>query len=135
MPSPKAPWWRRWFGRRSERHAEQFLRKRGHRVVTRNWSCPFGELDIITRHGETLVFVEVRSTAHDDAASAIHSVDDKKQERLTRLAMAFMKRYRVQEVAARFDVVVLAWPDKAKEPTIEHFENAFPAIGKSSMFS
>lgn len=134
-PTPKRPWWRRWFGRRSERHAEQFLRRRGHRIVTRNWSCPQGELDLVTRHGQTLVFVEVRSTSHDETASATLSVDGNKQERLTRLALAFMKRYRVQEVSARFDVVVLAWPEKAKAPTIEHFENAFPALGPSSMYS
>jgi len=134
-PSPQQPWWRRWFGRRSERSAEQFLKRKGHRVLTRNWTCPVGEIDLVTRQGETLVFVEVRSTSHDDAESAKLSVGQGKQERLTRLAMAFMKRYRVQNVPARFDVVVLAWPSGAKEPIIEHFENAFPALGRSSMFS
>lgn len=135
MPSPQQPWWRRWFGRRSERSAEQFLRRKGHRILIRNWTCPVGELDLVTRLGETLVFVEVRSTSNDNAESAKLSVDQSKQERLTRLATAFMKRYRVQNVPARFDVVVLAWPSDAKEPIIEHFENAFPALGRSSMFS
>lgn len=109
--------------------------RKGHRVLTRNWTCPVGEIDLVTRLKETLVFVEVRSTSHDDAESAKVSVDQRKQERLTRLAMAFMKRYRVQDVQARFDVVVLAWPSGVKEPLIEHFENAFPALGRSSMFS
>lgn len=134
-PSPHQPWWRRWFGRRSERTAEQFLKRKGHRILTRNWTCPVGEIDLVTRQGETLIFVEVRSTSHDDAESARLSVDQVKQERLTRLASAFMKRYRVQNVSARFDVVVLAWPGGVEKPIIEHFENAFPAIGKSSMFS
>ena len=134
-PSPKQPWWRRWFGRRSERWAERYLRRKGHRILTRNWYCPVGEIDLVTRHGETLVIVEVRSTSHENTESATLSVDQGKQERLTRLAMAFMKHYRVQNVSARFDVVVLAWPSGAKEPIIEHFENAFPALGRSSMFS
>ncbi|HQR08008.1 MAG TPA: YraN family protein [Gemmatales bacterium] len=135
MPSPQQPWWRRWFGRRSERSAEQFLIRKGHRILTRNWTCPVGEIDLVTRQGESLVFVEVRSTSRKDAESAKLSVDQVKQERLTRLASAFMKRYRVQNVLARFDVVVLAWPSGATEPIIEHFENAFPALGTSSMFS
>jgi len=135
VPSPKQPWWRRWFGQRSERSAERYLRQQGHRILTRNWKCPIGELDLVTRQGQTLVFVEVRSTSHDNAESAKASVDRTKQERLTRLATAFMKRYRVQNVPARFDVVVLAWPSGAKEPIIEHFENAFPALGQWSMHS
>ena len=135
VPSPKQPWWRRWFGRRSEQWAERYLRRKGHRILTRNWYCPAGEIDLVTRHGETLVIVEVRSTSHDNAESATHSVDHVKQERLTRLAVAFMKQYRVQNVSARFDVVVLAWPSGAKEPIIEHFENAFPALGRSNMYS
>lgn len=134
-PSPKMPWWRRWFGQRSERHAEQYLRRKGHRILTRNWSCPLGELDLVTRHGETLVIVEVRSTSHEDGASAEHSVDTAKQARLSRLALAFMKHYKVQGVSARFDVVILSWPSQAQAPTIKHFENAFPSISHSSMYS
>ncbi|MFO0813640.1 MAG: YraN family protein [Gemmatales bacterium] len=132
--TPQLPWWRRWFGQRSERAAERYLRKKGHRVLTRNWSGPLGELDLVTRHGKTLVFVEVRSTSHEEGQSARDSVDTQKQQRLSRLAVSFMKRYRVQEVAARFDVVILAWPAGAKEPVIEHFENAFPVLGVGSMF-
>lgn len=89
----------------------------------------------MTRDGQTLVFVEVRSTSHEDGASAEHSVDAAKQARLTRLASAFMHQFRVQEVNARFDVVILSWPSQVTEPTIKHFENAFPALGRSSMYS
>ena len=134
IPSPSLPWWRRWFGQRSERWAERHLRRHGHRVLTRNWSGPLGELDLVTRHQNTLVFVEVRSTAHEQGDSARESVDAEKQRRLSRLAVSFMNRYRVQEVAARFDVVILAWPPGAKEPMIEHVENAFPVIGEGNMF-
>lgn len=133
--SPRMPWWRRWFGRRSERFAERYLRRKGHRILTRNWTCPLGELDLVTRLGETLVFVEVRSTSHEDGTSAEQSVNTAKQARLTQLALAFMNHFHVHEVCARFDVVILAWPDTAQKPVIKHFENAFPALGKSSMYS
>jgi putative endonuclease len=133
--SPKQPWFRRWFGTRSERAAERFLRSKKHRILTRNWKCPLGELDLITRDGETLVFVEVRSTEATDSLGAAMSVDLQKQTQLTRLALAFIKRYSVQEAPARFDVVTIAWPADAKEPQITHYPNAFPPVGRFAMYS
>lgn len=134
MPTPRLPWWRRWFGQRSERYAERFLQTQGHRILTRNWSCSLGELDLITRQGNILVFVEVRSTSHQDGDSALQSVDRAKQARLSRLALAFMKQYRLFDVPTRFDVVILAWPEQTTKPTIQYFQNAFTALGKESMF-
>jgi len=133
--SPKQPWYRRWFGSRSERAAERFLKSKKHRILTRNWKCPLGELDLITRDGDTLVFVEVRSTESVDSLAPAISVDPHKQSQLTRLALAFIKRYSVQEVPARFDVVTIAWPADAKKPHITHYPNAFPAVGRFAMYS
>lgn len=126
-PTPSRPWWRRWFGTRSERAAARFLKQKGHRIFCRNWSCDLGELDLVTRDGDTLVFVEVRSTSGTDTERPALSVDDEKQRRLTKLATAFMQRYRVEEVRCRFDVLAISWPAQKKEPVIEHFENAFEA--------
>ena len=63
------PWWRRWFGRRSERYAARFLRSLGYRLLAANVSDPAGELDLLALDRETLIVVEVRSTAleHPDA--------------------------------------------------------------------
>jgi putative endonuclease len=133
--SPKQPWYRRWFGTRSERAAERFLKARKHRILTRNWKCQLGELDLITRDGETLVFVEVRSTESPDPLSAAASVDEQKQSQLTRLALYFMKRHKVLQVPARFDVITIAWPPGVKEPRIEHHANAFSAVGLFRMYS
>jgi putative endonuclease len=133
--SPKQPWWRRWFGNRSERAAERFLKSKKHRVLVRNWKCSLGELDLITRDGDTLVFVEVRSTEAGNTELPALSIDSAKQQRLTKLALAFMKRYGVLEVAARFDVVTLAWPRGAKQPRVDYYPNAFPAVGQLRMYS
>ncbi|HMO36540.1 MAG TPA: YraN family protein [Gemmatales bacterium] len=134
-PSPRQPWWRRWFGLRSERRAERFLKRKGHRILTRNWRCQQGELDLVTRQGPVLVFVEVRSTSHRETESARLSVDVEKQRRLTQVALVFIQRYRLFDTPARFDVVTIAWPKGAHEPFIEHFENAFPAQFQPSMFA
>src|SRR3954470_22530280 len=109
-PSPRKPWWRRWFGTRSERAAARFLRRKGYRVVARNYTCPLGELDLVALDGACLVFVEVRSTESADPTVAAASVDLEKQRRLTRLALHFLQRKNLLNRAARFDVLAVSWP-------------------------
>jgi putative endonuclease len=125
------PWWRRWFGRRSERAAAKFLRSLGYRVVAANVSDPAGEIDLIAVDGQTVVVVEVRSTAGDDWERTAASVDLRKQRKITGAAVRFLARRRLLEgVAVRFDVLVLCWPPAAREPVVRHFPHAFEATGR-----
>jgi putative endonuclease len=128
------PWWRRWFGTRSERAAQRFLVRLGYRIVARNWSCDLGELDLIALDGDTIVFVEVRSTGNNDTERPVLSVDRAKQERLTKLAVRFLQQKKLLGHAARFDVLAIAWPADRKEPAIEHYPNAFEAVGRFQVF-
>src|SRR5688572_23576615 len=84
--SPRKPWWRRWFGTRSERAAARFLKNLGCKVLARNFSCQLGELDLVVLDKNCIVFVEVRSTEGEDQSMPAQSVDHFKQKRLTRLA-------------------------------------------------
>src|SRR6266704_2696673 len=93
--SPHWPWWRRWFGSRSERAAARYLKRQGYRIVARNYACPLGELDLVALDRSCVVFVEVRSTAMDDPGVPAASVDHTKQRRLTQLAVHFMQRYQL----------------------------------------
>jgi putative endonuclease len=134
------PWWRRWFGRRSERAAAKFLRTLGYRVLAANVSDPTGELDLLALDRETLVVVEVRSTA-SDAGYALDktasSVDLRKQQKITGATLRFLAARRMLgRIPVRFDVLVLSWPDGAREPAIRHIPHAFQAAGaKFQMFS
>lgn len=132
--SPTKPWWRRWFGSRSERAAAHFLKKLGYKILARNYSCALGELDLVALDGELIVFVEVRSTEKADSSGPSHSVDRAKQERLTRLAVYFMQRKKLLERSARFDVLAVSWPEGAAEPAIVHFANAFDAVGNGQIY-
>jgi putative endonuclease len=123
------PWWRRWFGTRSERAAARFLKQAGYRILVRNFTCDLGELDIIALDRQCLVFVEVRSTEGTDHAQPAASVDLAKQKRLSRLALYFLKRKRLLHHAARFDVLTLCWPEGERRPTIQHVKHAFDAVG------
>jgi putative endonuclease len=134
-PSPRKPWWRRWFGTRSENAAAKYLKKRGYRILLRNYRCRYGEIDLVALDGKCIVFVEVRSTGGDDPAVPAASVNEAKQLRLTNLALAFLKEKRLLDHPARFDVLAVSWPAGRREPVIEHHPLAFEAVGRFRMYS
>jgi putative endonuclease len=133
--SPRLPWWRRWFGTRSERAATRFLKRLGYRLVGRNVTCRAGELDLVAIDGETIVFVEVRSTEAGDIERPALSVDAEKQRRLTELALHFLQQKRLLGRMARFDVLAIRWPAGKREPEIVHYRQAFDAVGRFQMYS
>jgi putative endonuclease len=133
--SPRKPWWRRWFGNRSERAAAQFLKRLGYRVVVRNYVCRVGELDLVALDGTVVVFVEVRSTEAGDLEKTAASVDAEKQRRLSRTALYFLQQRRLLDRPARFDVLAVSWPAASSEPRILHFRHAFEAVGRFQMDS
>lgn len=96
-PSPSVslsrwPWWRRWFGNRSERAAAKFLARSGLRILARNVADPQGELDLIAFDQSTgeLVIVEVRSTASPDLHRPLDSVNFTKQKKLTEATLRYL---------------------------------------------
>jgi putative endonuclease len=131
----RAPWWRRWFGTRSERAAARFLRRLGYRILTRNYACAHGEIDLVAADGRCVVFVEVRSTGTDDPGRPAASVDGAKQRRLTDLALHYLRQHRLLDYPARFDVLALSWPAGRREPHIVHYRQAFEAVGRFQMYS
>ena len=85
--------------------------------------------------GRTIVFVEVRSTAGTSSDRPAESVDLRKQERLTNLALHFLSSHRLLGQSARFDVVIVHWPAGQREPTLTHHRQAFEAVGRHQMFN
>src|SRR5262249_8895043 len=96
------PWWRRWFGDRSEPAAARFLRRLGYRVFAANVRDRLGEIDLLALDGECLVIVEVRSTESGDLERVAASVNREKQRRLTEAALRFLARRRLLDAAVRF---------------------------------
>lgn len=133
--------WQRWrssrstLGRRGEAAAERFLKRLGYKIVARGVRSQWGELDLVAVDRRTIVFVEVKTRQSHDAGHPVEAVDRVKQQRITRLALAFLKRRDLLEYPARFDVVAVTWPPTARRPTIEHFPSAFEAqAGSGQMF-
>lgn len=112
-------------GERGENIAARFLRDLGYRILARNYRCAAGEIDIIARHGNTLVFVEVKTRTHDDPLPE-DQINPSKQHRMTRAAKTYLSRYGSSLPPARFDVVAVVWPE-GRDPIIRHIPGAFPA--------
>jgi putative endonuclease len=139
-PEPPAgfgrwPFWRRWFGQRSERFIARYLRKLGWRVLAANVADREGELDLLALDGDTLVVVEVRSRSVPDPRAAAETVDYAKQRRLTEATVRFLSRRRLLGINVRFDVLALGWPAGVPEPAVLHVRNAFEATGRFQMFN
>jgi len=122
-------------GRRGEDAATRFLKRLGYRILVRGLDSRLGELDIIAVDGRTIVFVEVKTRTSTDAGHPADAIDATKQRRMTQAALAYLKSHGLLQHAARFDVVAITWPEKARRPTIEHFKNAFAPVGAGQFFS
>jgi putative endonuclease len=131
MRSLAKTFWNRWLGDRGERAAARYLRRKGLRIITRGYRTRLGEIDLIARDGETLVFVEVKSRRQGVPAEA---VTPEKQRRITLAALHFLRKHGLLDVRSRFDIVAIVWPDERGEPQIEHIPNAFEAVGRGQMF-
>jgi putative endonuclease len=105
----------------AERRARAFLEQQGLQHVASNVRSKRGELDLVMRDGEILVFIEVRLRASERFGGAAASVDHRKQTRIATAAAYFLQKQRPQR-ACRFDVVALDSAD-----TINWIRNAFSA--------
>lgn len=122
-------------GQQGEKAAARYLRQRGYRIVSRGERNKLGELDLVAVDGRTIVFVEVKTRSNHDAGHPAESIHADKQRRLTKLALSYLKRHDLLEESARFDVVAVTWADGQRRPRIDHFPNAFPAVGRHQLFS
>lgn len=117
--------WRRLFGSRGEREAASLLRRRGCRILRRNYTCSVGEVDLIASDGEAIIFVEVKTRRSDEAQDPVEAVHREKRRRMKRAAQHFISAHRLHDRPCRFDVIIIVWPPKGR-PVIEHYEDAFP---------
>ena len=92
-------------GAEAEAIAAKLLIDQGYRIVERNFTADLGELDIVAREGDILVFVEVRSRANRDHGDAVEMVTRKKQRQVARMATLYLELRQPEYERTRFDVV------------------------------
>lgn len=92
-------------GQWGERRAETYYRRLGYQVLDRNWRCALGEIDLVVRLADTVVFCEVKTRRTAAYGHPAEAVDHRKQARLRRLAAAWLAAHDHGGVDVRFDVV------------------------------
>jgi len=110
-------------GNKGEGLACRYLKRNGYQIVKNNYRCRIGEIDIIAKKDECLVFVEVKTRLNKEFGEPFESVTSYKQERLRRLAEIYVASQIKEQLPCRFDIVSILF-EKGK-PVIHHIENAF----------
>src|SRR6476469_5585102 len=106
-------------GARGENLACQFLQKNGYKILYRNFKGRTGgEIDVVCRHRDTLVFVEVKTRTREDFGRPLDAVDRDKQKRISRGGLAWLRLLGDHEILFRFDIVGVVL-DESAETRIE----------------
>lgn len=113
------------FGAAGERAARDYLARQGMKFLAANYRVPEGEIDLVFREGEALVFVEVKTRRDEQWERPAAAVDHKKRRRLSRAALAYLQALGRPPVKFRFDIVEVLLPP-GSAPVIRHWPNAFP---------
>jgi len=111
------------FGRYGEQLAVNHLRAKGYVIVTTNWRCSLGEIDIVAQKDNILVFVEVRSRHNESTEASFESINIRKQNKLAALANGYIDAHQLEDQVWRIDVIGVAVP-KVGQAIIEHIEDA-----------
>jgi putative endonuclease len=115
---------RKALGVKGEDLAVQYLKKKGFKVIERNYHCLLGEIDLIAREKDTVVFVEIKARSSLDCGLPQEAVDRFKQKRLIQVARFYMAEHNLKEnIPARFDVVAIHLTPSG--PDIELIKDAF----------
>lgn len=117
MPERKRVW------RDGEQAAWESYRRRGFRLLARNWRCPLGELDLVLTHGGVVIFCEVKARTSPLLGGPYEAVTPAKQRKLRALAEAFIAARRPPADRYRFDVASVWASDRG--PSVHVFEDAF----------
>ena len=111
-------------GTYGERVAADYLVAQGMQLIDRNWRCSAGEIDIVLRDGEAIVFAEVKTRRSTGFGTPVEAVTYAKQARLRRLAAIWLAQGDERATEIRFDIVAVL-PQRAGAARIEHVRAAF----------
>jgi len=114
-------------GKAGEDRAAQYLSKQGYKIIERNFRAPYGEIDLIALHRGELVFVEVKTRNSDAYGAPELAVTPRKQQRMIKAALGYIKYKKLHQMPCRFDVVAIT---RGAEKELELIQYAFEADGK-----
>lgn len=113
-------------GKEGEKIAVDYLKKNGYRIAEVNYRCPIGEIDIVARDKNELVFVEVKARKSSALGYPEQAVGLKKQKKMSQLALWYLQEKKLGDIRARFDVVAILMLPSGND--IRLIRNAFDFI-------
>ncbi len=113
-------------GKRGEEIAFKKIKKLGYKCIERNYRCPLGEIDLIARHKDCLVFIEIKTRKGRDTGYAKEAINPRKKRQISKSALYYMKENNCCDTRSRFDVVAISI--RQEEPEIEVIQNAFEVV-------
>lgn len=116
-------------GRLGEDQAVQILRAKGYKIICRNFSTKFGELDIVAMDGNCLVFVEVKARFTKTYGNGLESITQKKRQHMGRVALTYLIRNGIRDRSCRFDVIALELSRLGEVILCTHITGAFGLEG------
>ncbi|MCP4264332.1 MAG: YraN family protein [Candidatus Brocadiaceae bacterium] len=114
---------------KGETFAGKFLKKKGFKILKRNYVSRYAEVDIIAFYKNTISFVEVKTRQSEFYGPPELAVTREKKKRIIRTALNYLTVNHVEDVDYRFDVVSILFKENDNKPDIEFFESAFTADG------
>ena len=111
------------FGQKSEALAARFLKKQKYKILKQNYRTKLGEIDVIAKDKDTIVFVEVKARKSGLYGNPKWSVTPRKQRKISMVALYYLKTTNQSDAKARFDVVAIS--SISDTPQIEIIKNAF----------
>ena len=110
-------------GRRGEELAVAELTRQGYEIVTRNWRCPTGEVDVVARRGEVWYFVEVRTRRGREFGTPEESLTQAKQQRMIDVALTYLGEHDLYDVDWRISLVAVQMDRSGKLRRLEVYES------------
>ena len=114
---------KRTIGTENEKKAAAFLVEKGYEILEFNFRCKSGEIDIVARHEDYLVFVEVKYRDNTRKGYPLEAISVQKQRTISKCAMYYIMKYGLDNFPVRFDVVGIL------KNEIQLIQNAFDFVG------
>ncbi len=112
-------------GNKGEKLAAKFLKRKGYKIIQRNYKCKLGEIDIIAEQDRTIVFVEVKTRRTQEFGPPQNAITAAKRSQISKVALFYIREKKFVDQSCRFDVIGITFSPESRKPRIEHIENAF----------
>ena len=111
-------------GQRGETLGWNFLKKQGYALMEKNYRTRLGEIDVVARKDQTVVFIEIKTRRDTRFGLPEEAVDWRKRQKLSRLAESYLQEKGLEDQPVRFDILSITW-DGMREPQFSLLEDAF----------